>query len=64
MKRHFARLATYVGQYMYFMHKIIVTLANHNNPKKFVLNCGMWVYQKIMQDNMMIDTKLRSHVQY
>ena len=43
MKQNFAKLATLDGQYMYFMHEIIVSLANHDNPKKFVPNCGMWV---------------------
>src|SRR5438876_7899118 len=27
---------------MYFMHEIIVSLANHEIPKKLVPNCGMW----------------------
>jgi hypothetical protein len=31
---------------MYFMHKIIVSLANHDIPKKLVPNCEMWVGRK------------------
>jgi len=27
---------------MYFMHEIIVSLANHDIPKKLIPNCGMW----------------------
>ena len=42
MKQNFAKLATLDVQYMYFMHEIIVSLANHDNPKKSVPNCGMW----------------------
>jgi hypothetical protein len=27
---------------MYLMRKIILSLANHVIPKKFLPNCGMW----------------------
>ena len=30
---------------MYFMHKVISSLANHDNPKKLLPNCGMWEHK-------------------
>ena len=41
-KQNFGKLATRMRQYMYFMHKIIPSLANHDIPKKLASNCGMW----------------------
>jgi len=33
---------------MYYMHKIIVSLANYDIPKKLVPNCGMWVKEEVL----------------
>jgi hypothetical protein len=40
---------------MYFMHEIIVSLANHDIPEKLLPNCGMWALASELGSKMEVN---------